>query len=110
VVAHKALNFLATRLSRPKTELAREYSSPVALKALTVEMAATARYRRCSTGLITFVGKEWIREALRKTLDDHEKGNGGKNDEGESPRTEEGEDKASNTGGKVLNDHFRSQR
>ena len=43
VVAHKAFNFLAVRLSRPKTELAREYSSSVALKALTVEMAATAR-------------------------------------------------------------------
>ena len=56
------------------------------------------------------MSKKWIREALRKTLDDHEKGNGGKNDEGESPRTEEGEDEASNTSGKVLNEHSRSQR
>jgi hypothetical protein len=43
VVAHKAFNFLAVRLSRPKTELAQKYSSPLALKALMVEMAATAR-------------------------------------------------------------------
>lgn len=55
------------------------------------------------------MGKKWIRKALRKTLDDHEERDGGNNDEGESPRTEEGEDKAGNTGGKVLNEHSRSQ-